>query len=99
MVVILFRSRLAPDAGDEYGQTAARMLELARAMPGFVSFKWFTAGDGERLSVIEFQSEADAAAWRSHPEHVAAQRRGREKFYAEYRLQVCELVRTSDFRR
>lgn len=99
MVVVLFRSRLAPDAGEEYGQTAQRMVELASAMPGFISFKSFSAPDGERISIIEFESEASVAAWRQHAEHRQAQRRGREKFYAEYHIQVCDLRRESRFRR
>jgi hypothetical protein len=31
--------------------------------------------------------------------HVAAQRRGREAFYQEYWIQVCETVREGWFRR
>jgi heme-degrading monooxygenase HmoA len=99
VVVVLFRNRLRDDAGDEYATTAKRMLELASAMPGFVSFKTFRADDGERISVIEFESDAHARAWREHPEHRAAQQRGREGFYEEYRLQVCEPIRDYGFRR
>ncbi len=99
MVVVLFRSRLRDDAGEEYQATAKRMLELASAMPGFVSFKIFQAEDGERISVIEFESEEHVRAWREHPEHREAQRRGRERFYAEYRIQVCEPIRDYGFRR
>ena len=99
MVIILFRSRLSPDAGTEYGETVEEMMALATAMPGFVSFKSFSAPDGERISVIEFESEETLAAWRDHPDHRRAQQRGREKFYAEYHLQVCALQREARFRR
>ena len=97
MVVVLFYSRLRDDAGPDYAPLAGRMLELARAMPGFRSFKSFSAPDGERLSVIEFESEATLRAWREHPEHREAQRRGRADFYAEYRLQSCQPLRESRF--
>ena len=99
MVVVLFRSRLRDDAGEEYETTAKRMLALASAMPGFVSFKIFRADDGERISVIEFESDAHARAWREHPEHRDAQQRGRARFYEEYRIQVCEPIRDYGFRR
>lgn len=100
MVVIVFRNRLAPGAAEAgYGPTAARMLELARAMPGFISFKLFTAADEERVAIIEFDSEEHLAAWRNHPEHRAAQQRGREAFYSEYRLQILSPVRESSFKR
>ena len=98
MVVVLFRNRLRDDAGEEYQTTAKRMLALASAMPGFVSFKIFQAADGERLSVIEFESDDPARAWREHPEHRDAQQRGRARFYEEYRIQVCEPIRDFGFR-
>jgi antibiotic biosynthesis monooxygenase (ABM) superfamily enzyme len=39
MIVIVFRSRLRPELGDEYAALADRMSELARTMPGYVSEK------------------------------------------------------------
>ena len=98
-MVVLFRNRLRADAGEEYETTAKRILELASAMPGFVSFKTFRAEDGERISVIEFESDAQVRAWREHPEHRRAQERGRAGFYEEYRVQVCDPIRDYGFRR
>ena len=98
-VVTVFRSRLRPDAGPEYAAWAARMLEIARGMPGFVDFKTFQAEDGERVSVIAFDSLEAQRAWGEHPEHRAAQRLGRERFYDSYDIQVAEVVRTSRFTR
>jgi len=34
-------------------------------------------------------------AWKKVPEHREAQRLGREFFYTEYRIQVCDPHRTS----
>ena len=96
--VIVFRNRLDGESSDvEYGLTAAKMLEKVRTMPGFVSFDAFESGDGERLSLIEFETVEQARAWGREAEHLDAQRRGREVFYTEYSLQVCELVRESRF--
>lgn len=99
MVVVVFRSRLHPDAGAEYEQTAERMEQLARQQPGFVSFKSFAAADGERVAIAEFDSDDAAAAWGAHQEHRTAQKRGREKFYDEYRIQVCDTIREFAFHR
>lgn len=95
--VTVFRSRLRPDSGADYHDTAARMLELARAMPGFVDFKIFEADDGERVSIITFATLEDQRAWRDHPEHRLAQRLGRERFYASYSITVCEVVGSRRF--
>ncbi len=97
MVVTLFRNRLRPDAGPEYGTTLERMLEIVQSMPGYVSHKTFTADDGERCTVVEFDTEEHQRAWATNTEHVQAKIKGRGSFYAEYRLQVCTLVRESRF--
>lgn len=97
MVVTIFRSRLRSEHQNQYLVTATRMRELAEAMPGFISFKTFTAQDGERVSIIEFESEETHEAWRNHPEHRAAQKLGRELFYAEYRIQVYTVQRQHGF--
>lgn len=98
-IVTVFRSRLRPDADERgYGPLAALMEERARAMPGFVDFKGFSAPDGERVSIIVFDTLEHQAAWRDDPEHREAQRRGREEFYEEYSLSVCRQLRRSGSR-
>ena len=97
MIVTVFRSRLKSEGEDEYGQWATRMSELARSMPGYVSHKIFTAADGERVTIVEFDSRENLQGWSTHPEHAQAKKRGREAFYSEYRIQVCEVLRESVF--
>ena len=75
------------------------MHNLATDMPGFVGIKTFTADDGERVSIVEFESEETHAAWRNHLTHREAQRLGRERFYSEFRIQVCAVQRAYDFKR
>ena len=99
MVITVFRSRLLPEHADEFQELAAKMLELAKSMPGFISYKVYSAEDGERCSIIEFESPDHLRAWRVHPEHLEAQRLGRERFYSEYSLQVAEPTRESRFPR
>ena len=92
MVVTVFRSRLNPGVQDEYGPMAARMSALAKSMPGYISHKGFVAEDGERVTIVEFESEADVAAWSAQADHAAAKRRGREAFYAEYGITADAVV-------
>jgi heme-degrading monooxygenase HmoA len=93
VILTIFRSRLRPEHHTEYEAMAARMDELAKTMPGFISIKTFTAPDGERVSLVEFDSEANHQAWRQHPAHREAQRLGRERFYSEFQIQVCKVER------
>ena len=91
-VVTVFRSRLRPDA-DAYTDHAARMGALARTMPGYVEHKVFVAEDGERLTLVTFDSAEHEAAWRADADHRAAQQEGRDDFYDEYDVAVCEVQR------
>ncbi|HEY2813527.1 MAG TPA: antibiotic biosynthesis monooxygenase [Acidimicrobiales bacterium] len=90
-VVTVFRSRLR-DEHDGYEETAVEMESAARAVPGFVDFKTFAAADGERVSIVVFDSWESHGAWRDDPRHRAAQRRGRADWYREYLIQVCDLA-------
>ena len=74
------------------------MIGLAETIPGYVLHKDFTADDGERVTIVEFEHEEGLRAWRTNPEHMAAQRKGREKYYTEYHVQVCKLERESKFK-
>jgi heme-degrading monooxygenase HmoA len=99
MIVTIFRSRLRPEHADEYGRVADRIHELATRQPGFVSIKPYTAADGERVSIVTFETWETHDAWRDHPEHREAQRLGREKFYSEYSIEVGEIDRQYRFPR
>jgi len=97
MVITLFRSRLRPEHAKEYGEWAARIHDLAVKSPGFVSIKTFTAEDGERVSIVEFESEEAVRQWREQPDHRQAQELGRKLFYSEYNIQVCHPIRSYSF--
>jgi heme-degrading monooxygenase HmoA len=100
MMVVVFRARRTPEGdGEEYMRWFQRMSELARAMPGYLSHKGYVAEDGERITLFEWETADTLRAWANHPEHVPVRQLGREKFYAEYHLQVCEVVRESKFSR
>jgi heme-degrading monooxygenase HmoA len=97
MIITVFRSRLRAGKTTEYGAEVERMSALATTMPGYISHKGFTADDGERVTIVEFEHEEGMRAWRMNPEHRVAQRKAREVYYAEYKLQICELLRESKF--
>ena len=91
-----FRSRRDADE-DGLERTFERMRELVATIPGFISYKSYVAEDGEELEVVRFESEGSEEAWRSFPEHVDAQRRGRDEFFDEYWVQVCVPIRQYRF--
>ena len=97
MVVVVFKITLRPDlAVSDYEATGTRMVELVSQMPGFLGMDYSEIEGGELL-VVRFESHEALAAWRTHPEHQAAQQRGREEFFEHYRIEVCETVRAYEF--
>ncbi|MFY9693260.1 MAG: antibiotic biosynthesis monooxygenase [Xanthobacteraceae bacterium] len=98
MLITVFRSRLRPGVRDEYIALVDQMEKIARTMPGYISHKGFFADDGERVTIVEFEHEAGLQTWRTNPEHIAAQKLARQKYYTEYHVQVCTLERESKFK-
>ena len=98
MVVVVFRARLKSGIGKDYEETDARMAALAASMPGFVSYTPCTSANGEDVAIVEFESHESVAAWKAHPEHREAQRLGRERWFDEYRITVCDAVRDYSFK-
>jgi heme-degrading monooxygenase HmoA len=100
MVIVVFRSRIREDAdlsGIEAG--GARMYQLASAMPGFISYKEFTAEDGETAAIVEFETEPQVLAWKAHPEHVEIQEAGRARVFESYDITVAAPSRRYGFDR
>jgi heme-degrading monooxygenase HmoA len=98
MLVTVFRSRLKPGVREDYVALVDRMAAIAATMPGYISHKGFFADDGERVTIVEFEHAEGLRAWRTNPDHIAAQKLAREKYYTEYHVQVCTLDRESRFK-
>ena len=100
MFLVVFRNRKRADLDQAaYSADAARMEELARAQPGFVSFKSYVADDGEVIALSEWTDAAAARAWGSQPDHAMVQSRGRAEYYQDYTLYTCDQPRTHQFKR
>lgn len=97
MIVVVFRARRRAENEAAYFDEAARIGEIARTQPGYVSHKGFRAPDGENVTIVEFETMADVERWARHPDHIAAKRRGIAEFYEQYSIQIAEVTRTSSW--
>ncbi len=87
---VIFTSLRTP--GDNgYGETAARMEELAARQPGFLGIE--SARDGLGITVSYWDSLEAIAAWKRNAEHLAAQARGRSAWYSGFAVRVCKVER------
>lgn len=93
-VITVFRSRLRDDAvANGYTERAAEMIARAQQNPGFLEHKSFVADDGERVSIVRFDSPEAHEAWARDTGHREVQQQGRDEFYTEYRISVADVRR------
>ena len=78
-----------------YFAEAAELKPLLESMDGFISVERFTSltNEGKILSLSFWRDEAAVERWRTYAQHRAAQRRGREEIFADYRIRVASVVR------
>ena len=88
--VVFTSLRTEGDRG--YAVMAARMDELARQQPGYLGHE-SARGDDEGITVSYWVDDAAAAAWKQVAEHLVAQERGRDTWYADYRVRVATVTR------
>ncbi len=92
---VIFTS-LRTDEAQGYDETAALMQQLAQAAPGYLGFESAQDGDFE-ITVSYWRDEEALAAWKRHMDHAAAQRLGRERWYAAYRVRIARVERAYGF--
>jgi heme-degrading monooxygenase HmoA len=98
-LIILFRSKLTGEAGEDYQAMNAELETLVRQNPGFIDVKCYTAPDGERLTVVWWRDEQSLAEWRNLARHREAQSTGRQRWYEYYNMEVASVVRSRSFER
>jgi heme-degrading monooxygenase HmoA len=90
-VAVIFTNVQTQDL-DGYAAMADRMEALAREQPGYLGFE--SARDAVRgIAVSYWATDDDARAWDQVVELAEAQRLGRERWYASYRVRVATVDR------
>ena len=90
MYAVIFRAKTR-DLDDEYFETARRMRQLAEEY-GCVAFTAVTEGEDE-IAISYWESLDQITAWKQNEEHRIAQRKGQQKWYADYTVEIVEVVR------
>ena len=90
-IAVIFTSVRRDVADDGYREVALAMEALVAEQPGYLGHE--SARDELGITVSYWRSEADARAWKDVAAHASARQRGREDFYADYRVRVAHVVR------
>lgn len=80
---------------DGYTETANQMLKLAETIPGYLGME--SAREGIGITVSYWENLDAIKQWRQHPEHVKAQRLGREKWYVDFTTRVCRVEKEGSY--
>ena len=89
-VAVIFTSLRTPD-DNGYAAMSARMERLAAAQPGYLGIE--AAREELGITVSYWADEAAAQAWKQVAEHLVAQQRGQDSWYAGYRVRVAVVHR------
>ena len=88
---VIFTSLRSGDSRG-YDQMAARMVELARAQPGFLGIET-VRDDRAGITVSYWRDLASIAAWKANAEHRIAQKLGSDRWYDHYEVRVARVER------
>jgi heme-degrading monooxygenase HmoA len=92
-VAVIFSSVRTLVGDGDYAEMADHMLKLAATMPGYLGVESVRGADGFGITVSYWTDEDSVRRWQQHPEHLEAQRLGRETWYQRFELRVCQVER------
>lgn len=87
---VIFTSLLS-EHHPEYGDMAEAMVTLAAQQPGFLGIE--SARESTGITVSYWEGLDAIAAWKKNAAHLVAQQRGRDNWYATYRVRICRVER------
>jgi heme-degrading monooxygenase HmoA len=97
--LVVFRSTRKLDDGLLYAEWSEKMETLVKTIDGYEKHFGFRDPETRDGVTISYFSSLEAISeWKNLADHATAQKFGREKFYEEYSVQVCEILRDYEFR-
>ena len=91
--VIFTSHRTAGDNG--YGKMADKMVELAKKQPGFLGVE--SARESLGITVSYWENLESIKEWKQNTEHLIAQKEGKNKWYAEFKVRISKVERDYGF--
>jgi heme-degrading monooxygenase HmoA len=91
---VIFTSLLSGD-DEGYEDMAAEMVELAGRQEGFLGVE--SARNETGVTVSYWQSLSAIKNWKANTRHLLAQKQGRDKWYAQYKVRICRVERDYEF--
>ena len=93
--VIFTSTRTEVEAG--YTEMAIKMVELAKAQPGYIGMESARSEIG--ITVSYWESLEAIKNWKANMEHLEAQEKGRTTWYKNYKVRIAKVEREYEFGR
>ena len=95
MIAVIFEVWPKEGHRDAYLDIAHGLRAELEKIDGFISIERFESmyEEGKLLSLSIWRDEEAVKAWREQLDHRAAQDKGRNEHFADYRLRVAEVLR------
>lgn len=91
--VIFTSTRTEVAAG--YAEMAIKMVELAKAQPGFIGMESARSEIG--ITVSYWESLEAIQNWKANMEHLEAQEKGKTTWYKNYKVRIAKVEREYEF--
>lgn len=95
MIAVIFEVWIPDQQKQDYLAIAAKMRPLLDDIEGFISIERFESiyESGKFLSLSFWRDEAAITEWRQLEAHRAAQAKGRNDIFQDYRLRIAGIIR------
>ena len=78
-----------------YAEMAIKMVELAKAQPGYIGMESARSEIG--ITVSYWESLEAIRNWKANMEHLEAQEKGKTTWYKNYKVRIAKVEREYEF--
>ncbi|MCZ4318308.1 antibiotic biosynthesis monooxygenase [Aequorivita viscosa] len=78
-----------------YTEMAELMETLAKQQPGFLGIE--CARNEIGITISYWQNLESIKNWKANIDHLVAQKKGKEQWYAYYKVRICKVEREYEF--
>jgi len=95
VIAVIFEVWPKPEYRDNYLELAAELRKSLETIDGFISVERFQSivNEDKMVSLSFFDNHRALDEWRNVTGHRAAQKLGRSKYFADYRLRIANVER------
>jgi len=92
---VIFTSTLSKDI-EGYNEMADQMEKLAKAQPGFLGIN--SVRDNIGITISYWETEQAILNWKANLDHLQAQKLGKQKWYASYKVEIAKVERSYSYK-